>query len=336
MQRDALRVLVRVALFGLPFVLSAVPYVVLDPFKVLYTYDSYYEPGDPVMLNRDFVSTQIFLKTNPTRHYDSFILGSSRSLSFRCLDWGPIVGSDRCFHYDAIGDNLFGILGKLRLLDREHVAIRNALLVLDIDVLRETANQRGHMHIASPPVSGGSTLEFQFVFLRAFYDNLFFVKYLDYRRSGILKPYMQDVLVPPATEPVAETNDVLLTVPDQELARSEERYYQVRRALFASRPATPDHDPQRAVFEPGRRILEEIKAMFTRHATRYRVVSSPLYDQVRLHPHDLAVLAEVFGAQNVYDFSGINPITADFHNYYERTHFRPAVGRAILAQIYHP
>ena len=77
MQREALRVFLRLALFGLPLVVSAAPYFVFDPFKVLYRYDSYYRPDDRVMLNRDFVSTEIFLQTNPARHYESFVFGSS-------------------------------------------------------------------------------------------------------------------------------------------------------------------------------------------------------------------------------------------------------------------
>ena len=336
MQRDALRVFSRLALFGLPVLLSALLYFVFDPFKVLYAYDTYYQPDDRIMLNRDYVSTAIFLQTNPARHYDSFVFGSSRSLAFQCLDWGPLVGSDRCFHYDAIGDTLFGILGKVRLLDRQGVDIKNVLLIVDIDTLRETTNSRGHMQIKSPLVSGESPLQFQFVFFRAFYENLFFVKYLDYRRSSILKPYMLDVLDSRTTTQVPETNDVLLTSPDEELARDEEAYYKARQAIFGGRKATPTHAPQQVVWTQGRSMLEEIKGIFARHGTRYKVVSSPLYNQVKLHPNDLAALKEVFGAENVYDFSGNNSITADVHNYYELNHFRPKMARAILAEIYRP
>lgn len=334
MQRDALRIFPRLALFALPFLLSALPYFVFDPFKVLYTYDTYYEPDDRIMLNRDYVSTQIFLQTNPARRYDSFVFGSSRSLAFRCLDWGPLVGSDRCFHYDATGDTVFGILGKVKLLDRQGVDIKNVLLVLDIDALREATNSRGHMQIKAPLVSGESALQFQFVFFRAFYENLFFVKYLDYRRSSVVKPYMLDVLDSRTTTQVPETNDVLFTAPESELAQGEELYYKARQSLFASRKATPSHDPQRVVFEQGRSRLEETAAILARHRTRYKVVSSPLYDQVALHADDLATLTEVFGAENVYDFSGVNSITADMRNYYELNHFRPTVGRLILKEIY--
>lgn len=334
MQRDALRVFPRLALFCLPFLLTAVPYFVLDPFKVLYTYDNYYEPGPPVVLNRDFVSTQVFLQTNPTRHYDSFVFGNSRSLAFRCLDWGPLVGSRHCFHFDGMGDTLFGIKGKLRLLDRVNVDLRNVLLILDTDVLRETTNTRGHLYIKSPLVSGESRLQFQFVFLRAFYEKLFFVKYLDYLRSSVLKPYMMDVLIPEPTTQVPETNDELFLSAEQELAANEELFYEGLRSTFASRPATPAHAPQRVVFQQGRSILQEISGILSKHGTRYRVVVSPLYDQVKLHPDDLAALQEVFGTRDVFDFSGINAITADFHNYYELSHFRPAAARAMLAQMY--
>jgi hypothetical protein len=83
-----------------------------------------------------------------------------------------------------------------------------------------------------------------------------------------------------------------------------------------------------------RRLLSSMAQIFARHGTRVRVVVSPLYDQIRLHPADLAALREIFGQDNVVDFSGDNPMTSDVRNYYESSHFRPPVARAILSGLY--
>ena len=40
------------------------------------------------------------------------------------------------------------------------------------------------------------------------------------------------------------------------------------------------------------------------------------------------------GKQNVFDFSGINFITNDYHNYYENSHYRPHVADYIMKEIY--
>jgi hypothetical protein len=45
-------------------------------------------------------------------------------------------------------------------------------------------------------------------------------------------------------------------------------------------------------------------------------------------------LRRIFGAARVFDYSGVNRITADKHNYYEESHFRPQAGREILKDIY--
>lgn len=70
------------------------------------------------------------------------------------------------------------------------------------------------------------------------------------------------------------------------------------------------------------------------HHTVYKVVINPLYDQNKINSRDLATLKDIFGSDNVYDFSGVNWITSDYHNYYEESHYRPHVAKWILGKIY--
>src|SRR5688500_6611301 len=98
MRREVLRLLGKLALLTLPLAAAVALYFAQDPFKVLYRYDSYYAPGDRVILNRDFVSTELFLAGYPEARYDSFILGNSRSLAFRCGDWAEHLSGARPFH----------------------------------------------------------------------------------------------------------------------------------------------------------------------------------------------------------------------------------------------
>ncbi len=82
-------------------------------------------------------------------------------------------------------------------------------------------------------------------------------------------------------------------------------------------------------------LLRNMKKIFDQQHTQYRIVISPLYDQVKLSSRDVTVLQNIFGSENVFDFSGINTITADMHNYYEGSHYRPHVARQIMDSIYH-
>jgi hypothetical protein len=59
-----------------------------------------------------------------------------------------------------------------------------------------------------------------------------------------------------------------------------------------------------------------------------------LYNQVSFAADDLAVIKTLFGSENVFDFSGINEMTSHVENYYEDSHYRPHVARAIMNEIY--
>ena len=80
--------------------------------------------------------------------------------------------------------------------------------------------------------------------------------------------------------------------------------------------------------------LKGIRELFDKHHTNYRIVVSPLYDQIKLNPKDYKILCEIFGSQYVYDFSGVNNWTEDYHNYYEPSHYLPSVASEIMKQIY--
>jgi len=54
----------------------------------------------------------------------------------------------------------------------------------------------------------------------------------------------------------------------------------------------------------------------------------------KLSVDDVEKLQNVFGRNNVYDFSGHNLFTKDYNNYYETSHYRPSVAADILSIIY--
>jgi hypothetical protein len=81
-------------------------------------------------------------------------------------------------------------------------------------------------------------------------------------------------------------------------------------------------------------MLLEIADIFKKNKTNYKLVINPLYDQVKLNQQDLDILIKLFGKENVHDFSGINFITNDYHNYYENPHYRPHIADYIMGEIY--
>lgn len=82
------------------------------------------------------------------------------------------------------------------------------------------------------------------------------------------------------------------------------------------------------------RSIKEMKRILAKHRTDYKIIISPLYDQVKINPTDLQFLRTVFGNDNVYDFSGVNKYTSDYHNYYEDSHYRKEIASEIMHYIY--
>ena len=81
----------------------------MDPFKIIKTYDNY-SNNLKVIPNRDFISTEVYLKNRKIYHYNSFIFGSSRTMAYKTNDWRKYIDStSRPFLFDASGESLFGI-----------------------------------------------------------------------------------------------------------------------------------------------------------------------------------------------------------------------------------
>jgi hypothetical protein len=331
MKNRSRTLLIWMAVLAAPMVLSLVGYLVADPFCVLHR--RLYAPGFPVAINRDYASTELYLRQHAEQGYDSFIFGSSRSTAFRCDDWKASMGraDARCFHFDAWKESLFGLEAKVRLVDALGSPLRDALIVVDGSLLAEVVPSSEPVFRSHPRLTGQSGPAFELDYLIDFYSNHFCLKYLDYALSGKVRGYMGQAFNARNFTHQPVSNDEIFTAVDEKIARQGEDYWRSHADLFG--PRTGGTAPI-TVLPEQRRLLSSMAEIFARHGTRVRVVVSPLYDQIRLHPADLGALREIFGQDNVVDFSGDNPMTSDVRSYYESSHFRPPVARAILSVLY--
>jgi len=332
----------RLVLFAIPFLVLVAGYVYMDPFKVIFHYDNYmssYKEGETrssheiVSLNKDFVSTENFLDKKDKYRYDSFILGSSRSMFYPVATWKTLVGSEHCYHFDASAETLFGITRKLQLMNNTRTPIKNVLIVLDRTLLQFTDNSKGHLYIKDPKLSGQNAFGFHLNFFKAFLAPKFFTAYIDYNLHKEMKTYMKFILEerPFTYDPV--TNECTLQHFEDMIAKDPQSYYGNKMQLFYKRGEEQKYS-EPVIGAEQRMDLQIIIDIFRRNHTQYKIVISPLYDQLALNKEDLAALREIFGAENVFDFSGINKFTADYRNYYETSHYRPQVAIAIMDSVY--
>ena len=81
-------------------------------------------------------------------------------------------------------------------------------------------------------------------------------------------------------------------------------------------------------------LLNKIQSLFAKHHTNYKIVISPLYDQIPIEEEQLQLLYSIFGKKNIFDFSGKNNLTEPISNYFESSHYKPNVAKIILDSIY--
>jgi hypothetical protein len=334
MDKGIKKLILKALLFSLPVLILTGIYVTLDPFKVLYSYNNYMPPGDQyTALNRDFVSTEVFINNYPKYKYDSFIFGNSRSLFYEAADWQPYIKTekDKILHFDASGESLYGIHQKIVFLDKENVPIKNCLLPLDHLTLKKTTNHDGILGRKHYILSGENEPAFQFIFFKAFLDRRFLVAYFDMRINHTFKPYMRGVVNIRKWDYYPVNNELQQNAAEEEMKKGT--YYTKIIKGFKRKDTLTKISPP-TIGSVQLSYLNNIKKIFDKDSTSYKIIINPIYDQVYMNPGDVNKLKEIFGGENVFDFSGKNKFTDDYRNYYDRSHYRPVVSREILKIIY--
>lgn len=329
------KILGRLFLLAVPLLSVVAIYVLYDPFKVLWPYDfgNYYDQGAPVELNRDYVSLQIFLKNNPEQKYDSFILGSSRSFPLHVDTWKRLIPGMHPFHYPAASENLYGILLKLRYLNANKIPLKHVIIEISAPLLRGSARTT-YSHSLPHLLTGESWLEFQYRFFQSYFRAWFFLKYSVFvLTGGHVNPASEEALSarPGRVRIDPTTNDYFFEANERELAKNEDAYYESRSRLFQRETGKCFGQ---VIGPVEKQYLEEIRDIFRKNATDYRIWLPPTYDQLCINPGDIALLGEIFGLDKVFNFAGGNEWTENMRNFYDQTHVRPLIGDKMIEEMY--
>jgi hypothetical protein len=321
----------RLLLFSSPILLLFISYFIFDPFHVLKAYDSY--PDNYLeSYNRNRIGTQIFLNNNKEQKYKSFILGSSKSSVFYTKDWSNYLNDKTPFHFDASNEVISGIYGKIKFIDNQGNDIKNALLVFDAETFNysvDTANSI--IHIQDYEWSGQNEFMYQLIFFKAFFKEMYFLKYFDKLIFKKYRAYMYGAFENKHMLYTPINNDFIFKGYIDQLSEDSTAYY--AKDLFYSRSET--EQTQEPAIKPYQvNYLKEIKSILDKHHTNYKIVFGPNYDQKKVNNIDLEIVKDIFGSRKVYDYTGKNEWTTPVYNYYEIYHYKPVLAREILHQIY--
>lgn len=314
-------------------------YLWMDPFKVVWHYDNYYptQTSGGIALNPGHVATQTYLQQKDTQLFNAFIFGNSRSIYYPVAQWKSSTGDPamRPFHFDAAAESLMGLWLKVRFIDRQGSELRHALIVTDASMLGKLDCDHWHLCETPPALcSYKNYANFAWYNFRAFLNPEYFIALTDYSLFHQLRPYMlrKHLLSEDIFTYDSLSNECDFYPMEQAIDRGE--YFTPERIAVFEGQQFPDSMSPRTLLEPHMVLLDSIASVFARHHTHAEIIISPLYNQIRLNPTDLEVLRNRFGAARVHDFSGPNTWNADYHNYYETSHYRPHVASALLDSIY--
>lgn len=330
------RFLKRTGLFllvGVILVLSLLcSYIYFDPFKVIREYDNY--SYSHVILNMDAISTTMFKRNYNSQKYNSFILGSSRTLAYTPKEWCKYI-NDACrpYMFTSTGESIYGIYTKLKFLDERDVDIDNVIILICFDdTYVHDKNHKGHLSIKHYLTSKESKILYHWEFFKAYLDRNFIVNFWAYKILGEYHSFMLGYIEDRQIVYDTITNQLTIVDQEKEILNHPDNYYKKRSNIFYTREGQTT-DTTNQINSKQEKMLVEIKEILERNNTNYKLVISPQYNQKKFSPTDMNTMTKIFG-NHLYDFSGANYFTEDIHNYYETSHYRPKVGDSILHYIY--
>ena len=334
------KILVKIFIFFFPLILAIIIYFVTDPFKVLYSYDSYFQPREKmhVFLNRDFAGTETLLRHYNTEHQDAYIFGSSRSENYLIKYWLPYISpTSHCYHFSASAEGLYGVERKMNLLVQRNMPMRYALIALDHWLLDITEDSKGRVFMKHYAQSGQNPLLFQYKYFEDYLEPKFIINYAEYLLKGNVTEKMlkQEVMVDVDVAYNYRTNEISYPYFDSLHKASPDAYYKTRLNAFLSNPRSDTEQMSPPVIKEKQiKLLKSIKNMLDQCHTDYMFVINPMFEQMRLNTADLQILNELFGEENVCDMSGKSEMTQDYHRFFDYYHFDYEMGKQVIDSAY--
>jgi hypothetical protein len=331
MKRFLLRVL---SFVGVPIMVLLAVYLITDPFKTIRPFSIQYFDNT----NRDYLSSELFLRNDPVYHYNSFIFGSSRCCGFNTYHWQHYLPKEaRQYLFQAWSETLTGIEQKIDYIDNNGNEIRNVLLVFDIPgTFNKEQQPKQVLSIKHYKFSGQSKMAYQ--------ANLFygFVQKPSKWFSSVkerIRPVHRTFPADTITNDWERSNrfaDVSFQPQKDSLRHCSDKSKDVFLKEISNKTDSDLVESKPLITEEFNRQLVHIKDVFVKHGTDYRIIISPAYcyTHPKINKNDLIILQDIFGKQKVFDYSGKNDITTDCYNFSDPNHFGLSVGWQIIEDIY--
>lgn len=317
----------------IPLVLLAGIYVWTDPFKCIHAFDV----NDVDATNREYFSTELFLRNEPTYHYNSFIFASSRGGGINTYQWKQYLPEGaQPFLFQAWSESITGIELKMNYLNEHHIPIDNALILIDIPSTFEELHQLPHDALSMKHYifTGHTKFEYNAVqFWNFIQKPSFWSKSIKMRIHGTKKACETDTIT---NDWEASNKDKFAELPLQD---SLKNCSDLARRTFIAKVEHSNKEVEVSESMINGRFEEQlrhIRTILDSNHTDYHIIISPTYcyAEPAVNPNDLALIQQIFDAERVHNYSGKNEITEDYNNFSDPGHFGLRVGYLIIEDIY--
>ena len=339
------KLFLKLLLLGIPFLAIVTIYILTDPFSLYFREDW---PLRKVKLETsyDYTSTERYLNQHKKYNYNSFVFGNSRCYAFLPEEWKKWLDKDAMiFKWGEPGESIYNMRKKLELITENGQTPENVLLLLDFHIIDNPHNRnpfyQSPIYIHHPQTSSSTWIGLHESFFRYYITDYMFVRHLDYSLNGKYKPYMTDFFPKNAlVEHFVPESDSDLIIHNQASMTLAESLLRNDSVNFIHKHVTDTIDcsmcpPMDSTFsEEDIEDLTAIAVILKSQHSNYKIIIGPTADQKRMNPANVKTLRKIFGAENVYDYSGRNSYSENPGNFYDNDHFRIHIAADILQDIY--
>lgn len=346
MKKDIKILVLKLLVILFPFLIMFGSFIIIDPFGVIHNEKPQSGTSD------DFLSTELYIKNTDKIAYNAFIFGNSKTLAFRSKDWQKYVSDSlKAFKFGCPGESINNIYKKMKLIKEQGDRLDYALIVLDEGLFLNVNNT--HKTFSGPvykhhwKTTDDSRLDFYFTYFKYYLKDLNFIKYIDYSIFKTYRNYMKGVINVPVADQndlkteTANNNDDNITnefyfsdIENEIASFGFGSYYANHKDLFSIKKLNTETTSNIFIKPADIAHLKQIKNILKKENTKYKVIISLAFNQQKMNSENVKVLNEIFGKDNVFDFSGKNEIAADSSFFYESLHFRPIAGDLLLKKAY--
>lgn len=305
-------------------------YIWTDPFRTLKPFSLHYFDST----NRDYLSSELYLMNNPKYHYNSFIFGSSRAGGLNSYKWKQYLPAySHQFVFQAWSETITGIYQKMKYIDEHGDSIKNAFILLDIpSSFADPQEPSEVLSIKHFKFSGQPYFIYQSKLFFGFIKPSFIIQSIRNRNIDPFNSISFDTI---SNDWEADNRYNYTECPPKDslrkcTSRTIETFLKEASRSDTTKISKPVIDDNKIA------ILKRIKSILDKQQTNYIVVVSPGYylTQPAINPADLEKLQNVFGYNNVFNYSGDNYLTRDYNNFSDPTHFGLYVGWQMMEEIY--